>query len=58
MPFELSTIETYRRREVLVEYLNSCVKARDWHAVSDAANDIRCVEVELRVLKELQNKDT
>lgn len=34
-----------QRREVLISYLRSCVEVADWHAVSDAANDLRCIEV-------------
>lgn len=29
------------RREALVNYMRSCVESEDWHAVSDAANDLR-----------------
>lgn len=34
-----------RRREVLIAYLKSAIEVCDWHAVSDAANDLRCIEV-------------
>jgi hypothetical protein len=38
------------RYEALRSYLQTTFAERDWHAVSDAANDLRCVEVELRCL--------
>jgi hypothetical protein len=38
------------RRDTLIAYCASAMNAGDWHAVSDAANDIRCMEVELRYL--------
>lgn len=36
------------RHAALLEYMRSCVRECDWHAVSDAANDLRCVETEMR----------
>jgi len=36
------------RQEALKSYLQAAFQESDWHAVSDAANDLRCVEVELR----------
>lgn len=30
--------------KVLVSYLMSCVRRKDWHGVSDAANDLRVLE--------------
>lgn len=32
------------RRVVLVDYLKSAVEVCDWHAASDAANDLRVLE--------------
>lgn len=37
-----------KQREALMVYLRAKVDAEDWHAVSDAANDLREVEAELR----------
>ena len=31
-------------RETLIAYLLVCVRNNDWHAVSDAANDLRVLE--------------
>ena len=30
--------------KIMVEYLLLCVRLKDWHGVSDAANDIRVME--------------
>lgn len=38
-------------RAVLMVYLKIKVEAEDWHAVSDAANDLREVDAELRAMK-------
>jgi len=32
---------------VLIEYLHVMIARRDWHGVSDAANDIRELEAEM-----------
>jgi hypothetical protein len=36
------------KKEALIQYLLMKVKAEDWHAVSDAANDLREVEIEIK----------
>jgi hypothetical protein len=33
--------------EVLIKYLDHKVDERDWHAVSDAANDLRVLEARI-----------
>lgn len=38
-------------RDVLVRYLHVKVAAEDWHGVSDAANDLRELDAELRARK-------
>lgn len=39
------------QRTALVAYLLSKVKAEDWHAVQDAASDIREINAKLEVLR-------
>lgn len=34
----------YTYRKILIEYLLAKVQAEDWHAVSDAANDLRVLD--------------
>ena len=38
------------RHAALVAYLNVKVQERDWHGVSDAANDLRVLEAEQAAL--------
>ena len=40
-----------RRREVLLEYLDSVIREQDWHGVMDAAADLREVEAEMKGLE-------
>ena len=36
--------EYEKNRAAYIEYLLMCVRLRDWHGVSDAANDLRVLE--------------
>ena len=36
--------DTYSHRDVLIAYLRIKVASADWHAVSDAANDLRVLD--------------
>ena len=36
------------RRSALIAYLRSCIEVEDWHAISDAANDLRELDAEER----------
>ncbi len=47
----LSVEELIEQRRVLVEYLLSRVRASDFHAVQDAASDIREINAKLEVLR-------
>lgn len=40
-------------REVLITYLRYQTAAEDWHAVSDVANDLRELDVEIRMVEDL-----
>ncbi len=41
--------ELREHRAMLIAYLSSKVKAADWHAVADAAMDLREIEAKLSV---------
>lgn len=41
--------ELQEQKKQLISYLLSKVKAEDWHAVQDAASDIREIEARLEV---------
>ena len=47
----LSVEELIEQRRVLVEYLLARVRAGDFHAVQDAASDIREINAKLEVLR-------
>ena len=34
------------QRLILIEYMKVMIERRDWHGVSDAANDLRVLEAE------------
>ncbi len=40
---------------ILIAYLESKLEARDWHAISDAANDLRVLEAKLEVICLINN---
>lgn len=46
---------TESRIDNLVNYMQMKIKERDWHAVCDAANDIREMEERIKTLKEFCN---
>lgn len=37
------------KKRVLIDYLSMKVLQADWHGVSDAANDLREIELEIRI---------
>jgi hypothetical protein len=43
--------------EELINYIHLKIRQRDWHGVSDAANDIREIEAKISVLKAIQEKE-
>lgn len=47
-------IDLAEQREALVAYVLAKVRAADWHAVQDAAVDLRELEARLSMLKELR----
>lgn len=51
--FEVELINLEHRIEVLKKYLLEKIYEQDWHAVSDAANDIRVLDSKLWVYKKL-----
>jgi hypothetical protein len=46
------------RKNTLVEYLQSCVDAEDWHGVRDAACDIEIIESYMKGLWEMRKETT
>lgn len=54
MKTEIRDLE--RQVKQLVYYIHLRIEQTDWHGVSDVANDIRELEAQIRLLKELENK--
>lgn len=46
-------IQLREERDGLIAYLQVKIKACDWHAVQDAASDIRELEAKLALLRQL-----
>jgi len=42
------------QKRSLIDYLRTKIDSEDWHAVQDAASDIREIEAKLRVYKSLR----
>ncbi len=47
-------LDLTEQREGLIVYLLGKAKSGDWHAVQDAASDIREVDAQIALLKELR----
>lgn len=43
-----------QQKRILIKYLLSKVRARDYHAVCDAANDIREIEAQQKLLNRIE----
>lgn len=54
LPYAHVLIDLAEQREGLIVYLLGKVKSGDFHAVADAAMDIREIDAQLGVLKELR----
>lgn len=49
---ETDPIQLEHRRVILINYLKMKVQESDWHAVADAANDLRETELALAYTKQ------
>jgi hypothetical protein len=50
-------LNTDHRRRVMIGYLQSKVEDGDWHAVADAAMDLREIEVEARLAQKFEQRE-
>lgn len=48
----IDKLEEHKRR--MIDYLKMRLDLEDWHGVQDAASDIREIDAQLRLLKEMQ----
>lgn len=44
--------------DALIAYLLAKVKVEDWHAVQDAASDLRDIHAKLEIIYQLENEKT
>lgn len=44
----MTEIELLNHKLALIAYLKAKIEVQDWHAVSDVANDLREIEVEIK----------
>ncbi len=51
----ISVLQTHK--QTLIEYLLMKVKQQDWHGVSDAANDIRELDAQIKTIQEIQKEE-
>lgn len=49
--FTKEELDIHRRN--LIVYMLDKVSGQDWHGVSDAANDLREIDVQLKLLRDL-----
>lgn len=54
MNIQSRVLELNLQIKALIDYMQSKITAKDWHAVQDSASDIRELEAQLIVFKELQ----
>ena len=48
--------ELKKQKQYLIDYLLSKVSSEDWHAVQDAASDIREINAKIMILKLFEKK--
>ena len=48
----MTLVEYEINREEYIKYLLLCVRLKDWHGVSDAANDLRVLDAKFSVIEE------
>jgi hypothetical protein len=54
--FSLQLWDLRRQIDKLVDYIKLKIEQKDWHGVSDAANDIRELEAKIETYKELETQ--
>jgi len=57
MTYDFTTDQLEQQIGVLVEYIRLKIEQSDWHGISDAANDIRVIEAQIKVLESIEKFD-
>ena len=57
MTYDFTADQLEQQIGVLVEYIRLKIEQSDWHGISDAANDIRVIEAQIKVLESIEKFD-
>jgi hypothetical protein len=57
MTYDFTTDQLEQQIGVLVDYIRLKIEQADWHGISDAANDIRVIEAQIKVLESIEKFD-
>ena len=57
MTYDFTTDQLEQQIGVLVDYIRLKIEQSDWHGISDAANDIRVIEAQIKVLESIGKFD-
>jgi len=57
MTYDFTQDQLEQQIGVLVDYIRLKIEQADWHGVSDAANDIRVIEAQIKVLETIEKFD-
>ena len=57
MTYDFTTDQLEQQIGVLVEYIRLKIEQADWHGIADAANDIRVIEAQIKVLESIEKFD-
>ena len=57
MTYDFTTDQLEQQIGVLVDYIRLKIEQSDWHGISDAANDIRVIEAQIKVLESIEKFD-
>jgi len=57
MTYDFTTDQLQQQIGVLVDYIRLKIEQADWHGIADAANDIRVIEAQIKVLESIEKFD-
>jgi hypothetical protein len=57
MTYDFTTDQLEQQIGVLVDYIRLKIEQADWHGIADAANDIRVIEAQIKVLESIEKFD-
>ena len=54
MTYDFTTDQLEQQIGVLVDYIRLKIEQADWHGIADAANDIRVIEAQIKVIESIE----